>query len=134
MLNFAVSRNARNFARRLAHRQTKTVFIDYRGTLPYNYRVIFEWDDNKAKSNLRKHKIGFDEAETVFSDPSVITFADEFHSLEEERFISIGLSNVRRILLVVHTEVFSNDNEVLIRIISCRRATLLEQKIYEEQF
>jgi len=96
--------------------------------------VIFEWDENKAKSNLRKHKIGFDEAETIFNDPFVITFPDEFHSLEEERFISIGLSNVNRVLLVVHTEQSENAEAILIRIISCRKATVLERKIYEEQF
>ena len=96
--------------------------------------MIFEWDENKAKSNLRKHKIGFDEAETIFNDPFVITFPDEFHSLEEERFISIGLSNVNRVLLVVHTEQSENAEAILIRIISCRKATVLERKIYEEQF
>jgi hypothetical protein len=96
--------------------------------------VIFEWDENKAKSNLRKHKIGFDEATTVFNDPFVVTFSDEFHSLKEERFISIGLSKVNRILLIIHTEVFSKDNRILIRIISCRKATILERKVYEEQF
>ena len=96
--------------------------------------MIFEWDENKAKSNLRKHKIGFEEAETIFNDPLVVTFADEFHSPEEKRLISIGLSNVNRILLVVHTEVSDKGDEILIRIISCRKATVLERKIYEEQF
>ncbi len=96
--------------------------------------MIFEWDENKAKSNLRKHKVGFDEAETIFNDPFLITFADEFHSLEEDRFISIGLSKVNRILLVVHTETSENADVILVRIISCRKATALEQKIYEEQF
>ncbi len=95
--------------------------------------LIFEWDENKAKSNLHKHKIGFDEAETVFIDPFVVTFFDDFHSLEEERFISIGISNVNRILLVVHTEVSKEADAVLIKIISCRKATALERKIYEEQ-
>ncbi len=92
--------------------------------------MIFEWDENKAKSNLRKHKVGFDEAETIFNDPFLITFADEFHSLEEDRFISIGLSKVNRILLVVHTETSENADVILVRIISCRTATVLEQKSY----
>ena len=95
--------------------------------------MIFEWDENKANANLRKHKIGFDEAETVFDDPLLVTFADEFHSIEEERFISIGLSNINRVLLVIHTEVSVNDSEISIRTISCRKATVAERKIYEEQ-
>ena len=96
--------------------------------------LIFEWDENKAKSNLRKHKIGFDEAKTIFDDQFVVTFSDDFNSLEEERFISIGISNVNRVLLVVHTEVSKQADAILIRIISCRKATVLERKIYEEQF
>ena len=96
--------------------------------------LVFEWNEGKAKSNLRKHKIGFEEAEAIFNDPFVVTFADEFHSLEEERFISLGLSNVNRILLVVHTETSKNADVLLVRIISCRKATVLERNIYEEQF
>ncbi len=95
--------------------------------------MVFEWNENKAKANLRKHKIGFGEAETVFNDPLLVTFADEFHSIEEERFVSIGLSNVNRVLLVVHTEVSVDGSEISIRIISCRKATVSERNIYEEQ-
>lgn len=94
-------------------------------------KLIFEWDKNKASSNLRKHKISFDEAKTVFADEFLVTFPDELHS-EEERFISIGYSINRRILLVVHTEKDELANEIIIRIISCRKATDLERKIYEE--
>ncbi len=79
----------------------------------------------------RKHKITFDEAESVFNDPFVVTFADEFHSLKEERFISIGLSNVNHVLLIVHTEGSTDAGEISIRLISCRKATVLERKIYE---
>lgn len=96
--------------------------------------LIFEWDENKAKLNLRKHKISFDEAESIFNDLFVVTFADEIHSFEEERFISIGLSNVNRILLAVHTETAKDADVILIRIISCRKATVLEREIYEKQF
>jgi uncharacterized protein len=95
---------------------------------------VFEWDEKKERANRRKHKISFDEARTVFEDPLLITFPDEFHSHEEERLISIGLSSVSRILLVVHTEVPKDTNEILIRIISCRRATALEREIYEQQY
>jgi uncharacterized DUF497 family protein len=54
--------------------------------------IIFEWDTNKAQSNLRKHKVAFEEAQTVFADPFLVTFPDEFHSESEDRFISIGMS------------------------------------------
>ena len=95
--------------------------------------MIFEWDEKKDNANLRKHKIGFAEARTIFEDEFSITFPDEFHSNEEERFITIGFSNHHRILLVVHTELAKNDGETVIRIISCRRATAAEREIYEKQ-
>lgn len=94
--------------------------------------LVFEWDENKAKANYRKHKVDFAEAQTIFDDWFVVTFADEFHS-SEERFISIGLSNVNRALLVVHTEISKTADAISIRIISCRKATAKERKIYEER-
>jgi uncharacterized protein len=94
--------------------------------------LIFEWDAKKARKNLRKHRIGFDEAKTVFSDPIVLTYPDESHSEPEERYISIGLSARSRVLLVVHTERYRNTTGWVIRIISCRKATSLERKAYEE--
>ena len=94
--------------------------------------LIFEWNENKAKANLRNHKISFDEAKTIFNDANIITFPDELHSQEEERFISIGFSTKNRILLVVHTEKIELEGVIIIRIISCRRPTALERKIYEE--
>lgn len=94
--------------------------------------LVFEWDENKAKANLQSHKISFDEAKTVFNDPSLLTFPDELHSQDEERFISIGASNINRVLLVVHTEIEMTENEILIRIISCRKPTVSERKFYEK--
>lgn len=94
---------------------------------------IFEWDEEKAKMNLRKHKVSFEEAETIFNDESLITFPDELHSIAEERFISIGYSIINRVLLVVHTEYSEKAEEIVIRIISCRKATALEREIYEQQ-
>lgn len=94
--------------------------------------LIFEWDRNKAKSNFRKHKIGFDEAKTVFQDKRLVTFPDEFHSDEESRYVSIGVSENSRMLLVIHTELDVSPDTILIRIISCRKATPLERKIYEK--
>ena len=95
--------------------------------------LVFEWDKNKAEANLRKHKIGFDEAKTIFNDTLLVTFADDFHSDSEKRFISIGNSASNRVLLVVHTEFEETENEIIIRIISCRKATVLEREIYEQR-
>ncbi len=94
--------------------------------------IIFEWDASKAQSNLRKHKIAFEEAQTIFADPFLITFTDEFRSHNEERFISIGMSTRAHVLLAVHTERHEAGERIVIGIISCRKATSSERKIYEE--
>ncbi len=87
----------------------------------------FEWNPQKAKANLQKHQIDFEEASTIFDDPQFITFLDEEHSADEERYITIGLSNKNRLLMVAHTE--RSDK---IRIISARKATKNEEKFYQE--
>ncbi len=94
--------------------------------------LIFEWDNSKAQANLKKHKIGFDEAKTIFNDPLLVTYLDDEHSADENRFISIGMSSKSRLLLVVHTEREDKPDMVVIRIISCRKATPLERRTYEE--
>ena len=86
----------------------------------------FEWDDEKAVSNLKKHDVSFEEGATIFNDPRIATIPDPDHSKDEERFISIGVSVQNRLLVVVHTE-----REERIRLISCRKATSGERKIYE---
>ena len=88
--------------------------------------TVFEWDENKEKSNLSKHKVDFSEAETVFSDMLSVTIPDPDHSFEEQRFIDIGMSDKSRVLVVVYTE-----REAKIRIISARPATPSERKKYE---
>lgn len=93
--------------------------------------LIFEWDTHKAQVNLKKHGISFEEAKTVFGDPLLLTYPDDLHSENEERYISIGRSGPGRTLLVVHTEQESGQ-EHLIRIISSRKATNLERKDYED--
>jgi uncharacterized protein len=95
--------------------------------------LIFEWDENKAKTNLRNHKVSFDEAKTIFEDILLVTFPDDLHSHDEERFISIGTSTNTRVLLLVHTETEAVGNFIKIRIISCRKATISEREIYEGQ-
>ena len=96
-------------------------------------KIVFEWDEQKARANLEKHRIGFEEARTIFADPFLVTFVDELHSKKEERFISIGLSERNRVLLAVHTEREEKDETIIIRIISCRKATQTERKHYEEK-
>lgn len=64
----------------------------------------FEWDREKAKKNLKKHKVSFEEAMTVFYDPLSATFDDPAHSVDEERFITIGYSSHGPLLVVSHTE------------------------------
>ena len=91
-------------------------------------KSLYEWDEDKAKENLRKHKVDFKEAETVFDDPLSITVSDPNHSEEEERFIDIGISKKRRVLAVVYTE-----RRKKIRIISAREATRAERKKYYEE-
>jgi hypothetical protein len=90
--------------------------------------IPFEWDEEKAEINVRKHKVGFEEAKTVFGDPFSITMDDPDHSREEQRFIDIGKSISGKLLVVVYTE---RGNKI--RIISCRKATPAERKKYEEQ-
>ena len=86
----------------------------------------FIWDRNKARRNLQKHGISFDEATSIFGDPLAGTIADPNHSVEEARFVTIGLSETDRLLVVVHVET---DDEI--RIISAREATSHERKRYE---
>jgi uncharacterized protein len=87
----------------------------------------FEWDEQKADRNVIKHGVSFEEAKTVFADPNSITVADLEHSIEEDRYIDIGISNRGRLLVVVYTE--RGDR---IRIISSRCATNREIKIYDQ--
>ena len=96
-------------------------------------KLIFEWDAQKAKNNIQKHKVSFEEAKTIFGDPYLITYPDEFHSESEERYLSIGYSTGNRVLLVVHTEVEQAEDTLVIRLISSRKATPVERKYYEEK-
>lgn len=93
---------------------------------------VYQWDKTKAQINLAKHKVSFEEGETIFDDPFLVTYADELHSEMEERWVSIGMSGKERLLLVVHVEKIATDDFVLVRIISCRKATTSERKLYEE--
>ncbi len=87
----------------------------------------FEWDEEKAKANIRQHKVSFDEGTTVFSDPFSITIDDPDHSIDEQRYVDIGTSDKGRLLVVSYAE-----RGTKIRIISCRKATSRERRRYEE--
>lgn len=87
----------------------------------------FNWDNEKAKVNIRKHGVSFKDAATVFDDPFSITLDDTLHSQEEDRFLIIGYSQQQKLLVVVYTYRGNN-----IRIISARIATRRERKIYEQ--
>lgn len=89
--------------------------------------IKFNWDPTKTRRNLRKHRIDFDEASTVFADTLSITIPDPDHSEDEERWVTIGLSNRHRLLVVVHTE-----EDETIRLITARSADRLERRKYEE--
>jgi uncharacterized DUF497 family protein len=89
--------------------------------------LTFEWDLRKARLNLTKHGVAFEEASTVFGDPLSLTIPDPEHSQRENRYITMGKTFNGKLLVVVHTD--RDDN---IRIISARRVSRRERKVYEE--
>lgn len=89
--------------------------------------IQFEWDNHKNEINIRKHKISFEEAKTVFYDKNARIIADPEHSQDEDRFIILGLSSSIRLLVVCHCY---RKNDEVIRIISARKTTKNEIKYY----
>ena len=87
----------------------------------------YEWDQEKAASNLEKHEVSFEEAATVFDDPLYIDFYDPDHSIEEHRYLIMGQSTTGRLLIVSYTE-----RDDVIRLISAREMTSSERSAYEE--
>lgn len=87
--------------------------------------IVFEWDTDKAVINQKKHHVSFEEAQSVFQDPNALLIADPDHSIEEDRFILLGIS---KDLVVCHCY---RSNDEVIRIISARKATKSESKQYE---
>lgn len=87
----------------------------------------FEWDERKARANGKKHGVSFHEAATIFGDPLAITFADPDHSEDEERFITFGMSQLQRLLVVAHTIRGAKT-----RIINARLMARREKVIYAE--
>ena len=93
-----------------------------------NGLLEFEWDPKKAASNLRKHRISFREAAMVFSDVRGQTYDDAVHSHGEQRYVTLGMSDQGRVLVVAH--IMRGET---VRIISARKATKPERKAYEEK-
>ena len=91
--------------------------------------IKFEWNPAKAASNLKKHGVSFEEAQTVFYDEFAVQFYDEPHSAEEDRFLMLGMRSGAHLLLVCHCE---RDGGDIIRIISARKATKQESAHYEQ--
>jgi hypothetical protein len=89
--------------------------------------IEYEWDEKKARANLKNHKVSFEEGATILDDLFHATIPDTEHSIDEDRYISIGMSVKSRVLVVVHTERGETT-----RIISCRKATPDERKKYEK--
>jgi len=87
----------------------------------------FEWNERKAAANLRKHRVSFHEAKTVFDDPLYVDFYDPDHSIDEHRYIIIGESKRGRLLIVSYTERANH-----VRLIGARKVTDAERKAYEE--
>ena len=94
----------------------------------YTTQVRFEWDHQKAVSNLRKHGVSFEEGVSVFYDPLAASFVDPDHSLGEARFVAVGYSRQNRLLVVAYAE-----RAEVIRIISVRDATSHEKKRHETE-
>jgi len=93
--------------------------------------IDFDWDPDKAKSNLQKHGVTFEEAATVMRDPRAMNMYDPDHSESEDRWITLGLSSSGRLLIVCHTFNEKPGAAVTIRIYSARRPTSQEIIIYE---
>jgi len=92
----------------------------------------FEWDPRKAHDNRDKHDVAFDEAATVFRDSKALSIYDTDHSETEDRWITMGISEKGRLLIVIHTFRKESEDVVTIRIISSRKATKQETKNYGE--
>ena len=90
--------------------------------------LLFEWDENKARENLKKHKVSFEEAKTVFNDRFLFTFADEEHSENEQRYINIGTSAASKVLLVIHTEGEVTEETLIIRITNLIKHSTLQPR------
>jgi hypothetical protein len=95
-------------------------------------RYQFDWDPVKERANIRRHRVEFRQAATVFRDPNQLSIPDEEHSQEEDRWITIGLDNTAILRVVIHTFEQLEEDLCRIRMISARRATRGEERQYRE--
>ena len=95
-------------------------------------RYSFDWNSTKEQQNIRKHRMSFRQAATIFRDPNQLSIYDEEHSEDEERWITLGIDSTGVVRVVVHTFEQINDQLCQIRIISARKATNLEVRRYRE--
>jgi uncharacterized DUF497 family protein len=93
---------------------------------------VFEWDPRKAERNQKTHGVSFEQAATVFRDPKAISVYDTGHSKQEDRWITLGLSADRGLLVVCHTFEWIEPLAARVRIFSCRKATRRERRQYVE--
>jgi uncharacterized protein len=93
-------------------------------------RLEFDWDQVKARSNFEKHKVSFEDAQSIFLDPLALSTLDE--DATEERWITVGVSSSAKVLLVVHTHMQITPNRIYIRIISARKPNKREKRHYEQ--
>ena len=94
-------------------------------------RYDFEWDPQKAKLNFHKHGVSFEDAATVFKNPNALSIFDDKHSINEERWITLGISSSGILLVLCHTFQELDSRTCVIRIFSSRKATKKELKQYE---
>ena len=97
----------------------------------FSLNYFFDWDPQKAHKNISKHKISFERASKVFLDPYALTIFDEPHSIDEDRWITLGSCGTELIIVVIHTFNQLNSDDIQIRIISARKATKREIKQYQ---
>jgi len=95
-------------------------------------RYSFDWDSTKDQQNIRKHRISFRQAATIFRDPNQLSIYDQEHSQNEERWITMGIDSTGVVRVVVHTYEQINDELCQIRIISARKVTNREMSQYRE--
>jgi len=96
-------------------------------------RYYFDWDPDKARTNLLKHKVSFEEGSTIFIDPRTITVFDDEHGKDDDRWATIGIDMNGRLLVVIHTFQQIDNNSSRIRIISARKAIRKEIRQYQKE-
>lgn len=97
------------------------------------FQYLFEWDPRKARQNLKRHRVAFERAATIFLDRSALSEFDETHSESEERWITLGLDQTGVLLVVCHTFRDDTESSARIRLISARKATKGEAAEYERR-